>query len=272
MPPALISSVLTACAGAGLAGGSTSGSSSLGSASLAGAPQGHALHIGNMIKTMLLNTYQPTAELTQGLNYLLEGTRKKNAFIYNAMLEEVYKELLVKHREHPLKIFTSNYLEMMLDEVEVHAEDDNYKFASRKMDEQSKKVDIAVYKEDNGFGKFGKCFCCRREANHYSKEEWLPICSLGCREKVKNLVLECQVVEPFSLLTWLLENLPSGDEIILSFLLRELENAENKHSLQVQQLLAILKILIHQLGNTTMHNALIELITLLMTRWTTLIP
>lgn len=61
MPPSLISSVLTACAGAGLAGGSTSGSSSLGSASLASTPQGHSLYIGNMIKTMLLNTSQPSS-------------------------------------------------------------------------------------------------------------------------------------------------------------------------------------------------------------------
>ena len=79
MPPSLISSVLAACAGAGMAGGSTSGSSSLGSASLAATPQGHSLHIGNMIKTILLHTYQTNSELTQGLNYLVEGTRKKNA-------------------------------------------------------------------------------------------------------------------------------------------------------------------------------------------------
>ena len=86
LPPSLISSVLAACAGAGAAGGSTSGSSSLGSASLSSTPQGHSLYIGNMIKTILLSTSQPTTELVQGLNYLLEGTRKKNALLYNAML------------------------------------------------------------------------------------------------------------------------------------------------------------------------------------------
>ena len=78
---------MTACASAGLGGGSTSGSSSLGSTSLAATSQGHALHIGNMIKTMLLHTCQPGGELIQGLNYLLEGTRKKNVLLYNAMLE-----------------------------------------------------------------------------------------------------------------------------------------------------------------------------------------
>ena len=69
-----------------LGGGSTSGSSSLGSASLSAAPQGHSLYIGNMIKTMLLGTCQPSSELVQGLNYLLEGTHKKNAILYNSML------------------------------------------------------------------------------------------------------------------------------------------------------------------------------------------
>jgi len=98
LPPSLISSVLTACASAGHAAGSTSGSSSLGSASLATKPQGQSLHIGNMIKSMLLNTYQPSSELSQGLNYLLDGCRKKYAFVYNSMLEEIYKELLVKYR------------------------------------------------------------------------------------------------------------------------------------------------------------------------------
>jgi len=61
IPPSLISSVLAACSGAGVAGGSTSGSSSLGSASLSAAPQGHSLYIGNMIKTMLLGTSQPSS-------------------------------------------------------------------------------------------------------------------------------------------------------------------------------------------------------------------
>ena len=115
LPPSLISSVLSSCAGAGMAGGSTSGSGSLGSASLAAASQGHALHVGNMIKTMLLHTYQPSNELSQGLNYLLEGTRKKNALLYNVMIEDIYKDLLIKYREHPLKTFTSNYLSMLID-------------------------------------------------------------------------------------------------------------------------------------------------------------
>lgn len=123
MPPSLISSVLTACASAGLTGGSTSGSSSLGSASLSATPQGHSLYIGNMIKTMLLNTSQPNSELTQGLNYLLEGTRKKYSLLYNAMIEEVYNGLLINYREPPLKVFVNNYLNMLIDEVEAHIDE-----------------------------------------------------------------------------------------------------------------------------------------------------
>ena len=110
LPPSLISSALTACSSAGLAGGSTSGSSSLGSTSLAASSLSHAIHIGNMIKTMLLTTSQPNGELTQGLNYLLEGTRRKHGLLYGQMLEEVYRELLVKKREQPVKVFAGNYL------------------------------------------------------------------------------------------------------------------------------------------------------------------
>ena len=140
MPPSLISSVLTACASAGLAAGSTSGSSSLGSASLATKPQGQSLYIGNMIKSMLLSTYQPSTELHQGLNYLLDGCRKKYAFVYNSMLEEIYKELLVKFRDPPTKVFITSYLNMLIDEVEVYIEDDEHKFATRKLDEKTGKV------------------------------------------------------------------------------------------------------------------------------------
>ena len=70
---------------------------------------------------------------------------------------------------------------MLIDEVEVHAEEENHVFASRKLDETTGKVAMALFNEENGFGKFGKCFYCRKEASHYIKEEWLPICSLNCR-------------------------------------------------------------------------------------------
>jgi hypothetical protein len=65
----MISAVLAACANAG--GGSTSGSSSLGSASLNNSPQHQTLYIGNLVKSILLYSYQPLPELTLGLNYLL---------------------------------------------------------------------------------------------------------------------------------------------------------------------------------------------------------
>ena len=56
LPVSMISSVLTACANIG---GSTSGSSSLGSASLNSNPQNQNLYIGNLVKSILLHTYQP---------------------------------------------------------------------------------------------------------------------------------------------------------------------------------------------------------------------
>ena len=138
------------------------------------------------------------------------------------MLEEVYKDLLLKYREHPLNIFSKSYVEMLLDEVEISCEDEQCRLASRKVDQETGKVQMATYKEENEhrLGKFGRCFYCRREAGHYLKEEWLPICGLNCREKLKAMLMECQGAEPFSLMNWLLDNLPSGDEIILSFLLR----------------------------------------------------
>jgi len=68
LPSTLISSILTACANVG---GSTSGSSSLGSASLNSNPQNLNHNIGNLIRSILLFTYQPASELTVGLNYLL---------------------------------------------------------------------------------------------------------------------------------------------------------------------------------------------------------
>ena len=109
------------------------------------ASQGHALHIGTMIKTMLLNTFQTSGELSQGLNYLLEGTRKKNVVLYNAMISEVYQELLVKYREPPLKVFTQNYLDMLVDEVEVKVDNEEKLLASRKIDEKSGKVEMAIF-------------------------------------------------------------------------------------------------------------------------------
>jgi len=54
--------------------------------------------------------------------------------------------------------------------VEVYIEDDEHIYASRKLDEKTNKVEMAIFKEDGSYGKFGKCFCCRKEANHYSKE------------------------------------------------------------------------------------------------------
>jgi hypothetical protein len=83
LPVSMISSVLTACANVG---GSTSGSSSLGSASLNNNPQNQNLYIGNLVKSILLHTYQPISEINVGLNYLLEGTRKKYSLLYSSML------------------------------------------------------------------------------------------------------------------------------------------------------------------------------------------
>ena len=134
----------------------------MGSTSLNAASQGHALHIGTMIKTMLLNTFQTSGELSQGLNYLLEGTRKKNVVLYNAMISEVYQELLVKYREPPLKVFTQSYLDMLVDEVEAKVDNEENLLASRKTDDKTGKVEMAIFHEESGFGKFGKCFSCRK--------------------------------------------------------------------------------------------------------------
>jgi hypothetical protein len=40
---------------------------------------------------------------------------------------------------------------------------------------------MALYKEGNGYGKFGRCFMCGKEASHYLKDDYLPICGLGCK-------------------------------------------------------------------------------------------
>lgn len=43
---------------------------------------------------------------------------------------------------------------------------------------------MPLFPEKNGFGKFGRCFMCKNEAFHYMKEEFIPICSISCKDKV----------------------------------------------------------------------------------------
>lgn len=118
LPVSMISSLLTACANVG---GSTSGSSSLGSASLNNNPQSQNLYIGILVKSVLMLTYQPLSEINIGLNYLLEGTRKKHIHVtYTALLEEVYAGFMVRYRRPALARFVSGYLGGLLDEIEVH--------------------------------------------------------------------------------------------------------------------------------------------------------
>jgi hypothetical protein len=159
LPVSMISSVLTACANVG---GSTSGSSSLGSASLNNNPQNQSLFIGNLVKSILLHTHQPTSELTVGLNYLLESTRKKYSQMYRTMLEEVYTGLLVRFRQPALWRLVNSYLNGLLDEVEGHFGEKDYVFATRQLDQETNKMDLPVYPESPGFGKFGRCFICRK--------------------------------------------------------------------------------------------------------------
>jgi len=64
----MISSILTSCSNIG---GSTSGSSSLGSVSFSNNNQNQSLYIGNLLKSILLYTYQNTSEIIIALNYLL---------------------------------------------------------------------------------------------------------------------------------------------------------------------------------------------------------
>lgn len=118
LPVSMISSLLTACANVG---GSTSGSSSLGSASLNNNPQSQNLYIGTLVKSVLLLTYQPLSEINVGLNYLLEGTRKKTIHVtYTALLEEVYAGFMVRYRRPAIARFVNGYLGGLLDEIEVH--------------------------------------------------------------------------------------------------------------------------------------------------------
>jgi len=109
LPSALVSSILTACASTGAAG-STSGSSSLGSTSLSGGEKSQTLYVGNLLKSILLFTHQPPSETALALNYLLEGTRKKYAILFTAMLDEAYQGLLPKLREPPLRQLVRGYL------------------------------------------------------------------------------------------------------------------------------------------------------------------
>lgn len=118
LPVSMISSLLTACANVG---GSTSGSSSLGSASLNNNPQSQNLYIGSLIKSVLMLTYQPLSEINVGLNYLLEGTRKKHIHImYSSLLEDVYSGFMVRYRRPAITRFVSSYLGGLLDEIEGH--------------------------------------------------------------------------------------------------------------------------------------------------------
>jgi hypothetical protein len=236
----MVSAVLAACANVG---GSTSGSSSLGSASLNNSPQHQSLYIGNLVKSILLYTYQPLPELTLGINYLLEGTRKKHSLVYAAMLEEVYAGLLVRFRQPALSRLVAAHLTGLVDEVEGHFEEAGYVFASRQIDSATGKLDIPVYPESGSFGKFGRCFICRKEANHYMKDEFVPICSINCKDRVKELLLESLAPEQFSVLGWVIDNLPAGDEIILSFLQRELQATLQFRTLSSAQLQLILRVL-----------------------------
>lgn len=118
LPVSMISSLLTACANVG---GSTSGSSSLGSASLNNNPQSQNLYIGSLVKSVLLLTYQPLSEINVGLNYLLEGTRKKHIHVmYTSLLEDVYSGFMVRYRKPAIARFVSSYLGGLLDEIEGH--------------------------------------------------------------------------------------------------------------------------------------------------------
>jgi hypothetical protein len=119
LPISMISSVLGACSSLG---SSTSGSSSLGSASLAINTQAQSLYIGNLLKSILLCSYQPMSELVIALNYLLEGTRKKYSLMYSSMLEDIYSSLLIKFHDAPLRRLVSSYLSNLIDEVEAHFE------------------------------------------------------------------------------------------------------------------------------------------------------
>jgi hypothetical protein len=204
----MISAVLTACANVG---GSTSGSSSLGSASLNNNPQHQTQIIGSLVKSILLHTYQPTHELTLGLNYLLEGTRKKNGNFYVGLMEEVYAGLLMRYRQSAIARLVSAYLYGLVDEVEGHFGEEGYRFASRQIDQASGKMEMPVYAESGSFGKFGRCFICRREAGHYMKDEFVPICSISCKDRVKELLLEAQAPDQFNVLGWVIDNLPAGD-------------------------------------------------------------
>lgn len=187
LPASMVSSVLTACVSSGGAGGSTSGSSSLGSASLSGGIQSQSLYVGNLLKAILLFTYQAAGETSVALNYLLEGTRKKYTNLFTAMLDEAYQGLVHKFREPPLRQVIRGWLEGALDEVEVHFSEKNYLFATRTTDPITGKTEIPQYAESDGFGKFGKCCLCRREANHYTKEECAPVCSMACKSRLREL-------------------------------------------------------------------------------------
>ena len=59
---------------------------------------------------------------------------------------------------------------------------------------------------------------CRKEASHYTKEEWAPVCSIACRNRFYELEQESKQVDHFSLVSWVIDCLPMGDEIIAIFL------------------------------------------------------
>ena len=50
----------------------------------------------------------------------------------------------------------------------------------------------------------------------------VPICSFECKYKLKEMTEAEHINDYFNLMGWLIESLPSGDEIIYSFLGREL--------------------------------------------------
>lgn len=77
------------------------------------------------------------------------------------MLEEVYAAFLVKFRESPMRRLIGHHLCCLIDEVEVHWQDESLDWTIRRVNEAGK-TEMAIFEEKNGFGKFGKCFICNK--------------------------------------------------------------------------------------------------------------
>jgi hypothetical protein len=104
------------------------------------------------------------------------------------------------------------------------------------------------------------------------KEEFVPICSISCKDRVKELLIECRSPEEFNVLGWIIDNMPAGDEIIYELLHRELQATIQYRTLSKTQLLQVLKGFSVHIESQNLAKSLLPSLAFIITRWQEMIP